>query len=125
MPRGGYIGENAAWSSLDISYDLPIYTNLGSFVNRLSGKYSINPATYLSSTNKITMFVEWTNVAGIGVRAQNGRAVGTGAYIYKAELKTKFIPNTEKDAKTQERFSTGDSFDKTKIFGIKRQNGTK
>jgi hypothetical protein len=71
------------------------------------------------------MFVEWTNVAGIGVRAQNGRAVGTGAYIYKAELKTKFIPNTEKDAKTQERFSTGDSFDKTKIFGIKRQNGTK
>ena len=125
VPRGGYIGENAAWSSLDISYDLPIYTNLGSFVNRLSGKYSINPATYLSSTNKITMFVEWTNVAGIGVRAQNGRAVGTGAYIYKAELKTKFIPNTEKDAKTQERFSTGDSFDKTKIFGIKRQNGTK
>lgn len=124
VPRGGSVGENAAWSSLDISYDLPIYTNLGSFVNRLSGKYSINPATYLSSTNKITMFVEWTNVAGIGVRSQNGRAVGTGAYIYKAELKTKFIPNTEKDAKTQERFSVGESFDKTKVFGIKRQNGT-
>ena len=124
VPRGGSIGETAAWSSLDISYDLPIYTNLGSFVNRLSGKYSINPATYLSSTNKITMFVEWTNVAGIGVRSQNGRAVGTGAYIYKAELKTKFIPNTEKDAKTQERFSVGESFDKTKVFGIKRQNGT-
>jgi len=124
VPRGGSVGENAAWSSLDISYDLPIYTNLGSFVNRLSGKYSINPATYLSSTNKITMFVEWTNVAGIGIRAQNGRAVGTGAYIYKAELKTKFIPNTEKDAKTQERFRVGESFDKTKVFGIKRQNGS-
>ena len=125
VPRGGSIGEDAAWSSLDISYDLPIYTNLGSFVNRLSGKYSINPGTYLSSTNKITMFVEWTNVAGIGVRAQNGRAVGTGAYIYKAELKTKFTPNTAKDAKTQERFSASESYDKTKIFGIKRQNGIK
>ena len=125
VPRGGSIGEDAAWSSLDVSYDLPIYTNLGSFVNRLSGKYSIKPGTYLSSTNKITMFVEWTNVAGIGVRAQNGRAVGTGAYIYKAELKTKFTPNTAKDAKTQERFSASESYDKTKIFGIKRQNGIK
>ena len=51
--------------------------------------------------------------------------MGTGAYIYKAELKTKFTPNTAKDAKTQERFSASESYDKTKIFGIKRQNGIK
>lgn len=122
VPRGGSIGESAAWDTLKITYDLPIYTNLGSFVNRLSGDYSIPSSTYLSSTNKVTLMVEWTNVPGMGVRSQSGRAVGTGAYIYKAELKTKFVPNADKDEKTRERFNTGESFDKTKVFGIKRHN---
>jgi hypothetical protein len=64
--------------------------------------------------------VEWTNTQNTGVRSKDGKAVGTGAYIYKAELKTKFIPSTTKDAKTQERFSAKDSYDKTRTFGIKR-----
>lgn len=121
VPRGSSTSEAAAWSKLEIKYDLPIYTNLGTFVNRLSGTYEVLPDDYLSSTGKVTLFVEWTNVTNVGVRAQNGRAVGTGAYIFKAEVKTKFIANTEKDASTQSRFSTSDSYDKTRIFGIKRQ----
>ena len=124
VPRGSGLGENAAWDTLKVSYDLPIYTNLGSFVNRLSEDFSIPSSKYLSSTNKVTLMVEWTNVPGMGVRSQNGRAVGTGAYIYKAEIKTKFVPNADKDEKTRERFSSGDSYDKTKIFGIKRYNAT-
>ena len=123
VPRGGAQGESPAWTALELEYELPIYTNLGTFVNRLSGKYTIKPETYLSTANKVSIFVEWTNVPGIGVRSQNGRAVGTGAYIYKIDLKTKFIANPEKDAKTQERFSSGDSFNRTKIFGIKRYSG--
>jgi len=120
VPRGAAKNEPAAWKSLQIKYDMPIYTNLGTFVNRISGNYDVTPEAYLSDNNKVTLYVEWTNTQNTGVRSKDGKAVGTGAYIYKAELKTKFIPSTTKDAKTQERFSAKDSYDKTRTFGIKR-----
>lgn len=123
VPRGGAFNESPAWSELKFNYDMPIYTNLGGFVNRITGTYNITP-NYLSGNSNVTMLVEWTNVNGMGVRSQEGRAVGTGAYIYKVDIDTKFIANTEKDAKTRERFSTGDSYNKTKTFGLKRYSQT-
>ena len=122
VPRGSSIHESAAWSALKFKYEMPIYTNLGTFVNRLSGSYDITPESYLSSNSKVTLYVEWTNARDIGVRSQEGRAVGTGAYIYKVDLTAKFVANTTKDAKTQERFSTKETYNKTKIFGVKRMN---
>ena len=61
VPRGSISGEPAAWDSLRVKYNMPIYTNLGSFVNRLAGKYSVPSSLYLSSSGKVIFYVEWAN----------------------------------------------------------------
>ena len=120
VPRGGALNEPAYWRSLQVKYNIPIYTNLGSYVNRATGNFTVNSDEYFSTSNKVTFFVEWVNAPVGGVRSQQGRAVGTGAYIYKAELECKFLPNPTLDMKTRERFDSKDSFEKTERFGIKR-----
>ena len=99
---------------------------LGNFVNRLKDSFDVDPSKHLSSNNQLQFFVEWANKAPSGLRSKEGRAAGTGAYIYKAEISTKFTPNMSKsevasDAKVIKNFSSGDSFEQTKIFGIKRE----
>lgn len=118
VPRGASVGESTAWDSLRVKYNMPIYTNLGSFVNRLSGTINLTPQ-YLSSAGKVMLFAEWANI-GAGVRAKDGRVVATGAYIYKLQLNTKFVPNANCDALTAKKFSSKNSYDKTGTFGIKR-----
>lgn len=121
VPRGGAMNQPAYWRSLKVKYSLPIYSNMGSFVNRLAGTFTVDSDVYYSSNNKVTFFVEWVNAPNGGIRSQQGRAVGTGAYIYKAELDCKFLPNANLDQKTKERFDTSDSYDKTETFGIRRK----
>ena len=120
VPRGGALNEPAYWRTLKVKYNIPIYTNLGNFVNRLSGTFNVDSDTYYSTNNKVTFFVEWVNAPTGGVRSQQGRAVGTGAYIYKADLSCKFLPNPDLDQKTRERFDSSDSYDQTETFGIRR-----
>lgn len=120
IPRGGPLSLPAYWRSLDVKYNIPIYTNLGSFVNRISGTFMVSSEAYFSANNKVTFFVEWVNAPKGGVRSQDGRAVGTGAYIYKAELECKFYPDPNQDEETRKRFNTSDSYDKTETFGIRR-----
>ena len=120
IPRGSAFDEPPAWAAMSLKYRIPIYTNLGSFVNILEGRLDFTPDTYLSSDNKITVFVEWANIDGKGLRSMKGRVAGTGAYIYKVEVESRFTPNTNMDEETQKRFKFRSSYDKTKKFGIKR-----
>jgi hypothetical protein len=120
IPRGAAFDEPPAWDTMTIKYRIPTYTNLGSFVNLIDGSYEITPNTYLSSDNKVTIFVEWATLDGKGVRSKNGRIVGTGAYIYKLELENRFTPNPNLDEETQKRFKFRSTYEKTKKFGIKR-----
>lgn len=117
VPRGTSPNEPPAWSSMNVKYEMPIYTNLGGYVNRVSGNYDVSSA-YLSNNNEVTIFVEWANLNG-GVHSKEGRNVGTGAYVYKAEIKCKFSPNPNMDEETQKRFSSKNSYEKTQTFGIK------
>lgn len=126
VPRGGSYNEACSWSNLKVKFNIPIYSNLGNFVNRLKDSFDVDPSKHLSSNNQLQFFVEWANKAPSGLRSKEGRAAGTGAYIYKAEISTKFTPNMSKsevasDAKVIKNFSSGDSFEQTKIFGIKRE----
>lgn len=120
VPRGGPLSQPAYWRSLKVKYSIPIYSNLGNFVNRASGTFTVDSDVYYSANNKVTFFVEWVNAPNGGIRSQQGRAVGTGAYIYKAELECKFYPNPNQDEKNRERFNTSNSYDKTETFGIRR-----
>jgi hypothetical protein len=96
---------------------MPIYSNLGSYVNRVSNKYSVASADYLSSSGKVIFYVEWANT-DVGIQSEQGKAVATGAYIYKLQLETLFVPNERVQA--ADKFSGKDSYEKTSTFGIRR-----
>lgn len=117
VPRGSSGNEAPAWDSLRVKYNMPIYTNLGSYVNRLAGRYSVPSSVYLSSSGKIVFYVEWANTA-VGLQSEQGRAVATGAYIYKLDMETQFVPN--ENSTNAQKFSGKNSYDKTSTFGIKR-----
>jgi hypothetical protein len=119
LPRGTMADGSAAWDSLRVKYNMPIYSNLGNFVNRLSGKFDVSSAEYLSTSGKIVFFVEWANTE-TGIVSEQGRAVATGAYIYKLQLENLFIPNPNADEETASKYSGKQSYDKTATFGIKR-----
>ena len=125
VPRGTSVGNECAWSNLAVKFSIPIYSNLGSFVNRFYRSFNVDPKQYLTPNNQVEFIIEWANKAPSGIRTQKDRAVGTGAYIYKAEISAKFTPNmnnpeVKNDAKIAENFSTKSSYDKTRTFGIKR-----
>ena len=117
LPRGSSSNEPAAWDSLRVKYNMPIYSNLGNYVNRLSGRYSVPSGVYLSSSGKVVFYVEWANT-GVGLLSEQGRAVATGAYIYKLQMETVFVPNA--NAANADKFSSKNSYDKTSTFGVKR-----
>lgn len=120
VPRGASSSEDPAWDTLKVRYNIPIYTNLGSYVNRVSGSFKVLPKQYLSTAGKVVFFTEWANMPKTGIQTESGRTAGTGAYIYKAQFDCKFSPNKTKDAATIKRFETSSSYDKTETFGIKR-----
>lgn len=121
VPRGTSYNEAPAWDTLRLEYDIPIYSNLGHFVQRFHEKLSIPSSIYLSSTNTISLFVEWAPRNNYGLASADGRAVGTGAYITKVDLKTRFIPNPNQEVELKTRFSGKSSFNKTLRFGIRRE----
>lgn len=119
VPRGTGAGESPAWKKLSLDVDLPFYSNLGSFVNRYHQAFSLD-SRYLSSDNQMILRLEWLSRCTKGLVANDGRALGTGAYISKVKLKTRFVPDTEQDSETVKRFSSSDSYSKTQTFGIRR-----
>lgn len=120
VPRGASTSESAAWDALTFKLNMPIYSNLGSYVNRSLVRYVLTPDKHLSTAGKIKLYLEWPNMAVTGLQSENGRSVGTGAYIFKAQIDYIFTPNLSKDSKTISRFNYKDSYDKTEKFGVKR-----
>lgn len=120
VPRGAAGNEPAAWDSMKVKLNLPIYSNMGNYVNRLSEKFNVSSAQYLSDAGKVIFYVEWANKLGTGLQSENGRSAGTGAYIYKAQLTAVFMPNMDKEPDVIKKFSSKNVLDKTATFGIKR-----
>ena len=108
-----------------VKFSIPIYSNLGSFVNRFHKSFNVDPKLYLSSSNQVDFVIEWANKSPSGIRSKDDRAVGTGAFIYKAEIEATFSPNlnnpeVKNDEKIIKNFSTKSSFEQKRTFGIKR-----
>jgi hypothetical protein len=125
VPRGTSVGNECAWSNLAVKFSIPIYSNLGSFVNRFYRSFNVDPKQYLTPNNQVEFIIEWANKAPSGIRSKDDRAVGTGAYIYKAEVEAKFTPNMNNpevkgNPKAVKNFSAKTSFEQKKLFGIKR-----
>jgi hypothetical protein len=77
------------------------------------------------SNNHVEFIIEWANKSPSGLRSKDDRAVGTGAYIDKAEIEAIFSPNmnnhtVKSDPKIVKNFSSKASFEQKRTFGIKR-----
>jgi len=125
VPRGVSMGDECAWESLLVKFNMPIYSNLGSFVNRINKSFSVSPQQYLSPNNQVEFVIEWANKSPSGIRTKDDRAVGTGAYIYRANIEAQFkpnmnIPEVKNDQKVIKNFSTKSKYEKKSTFGIKR-----
>ena len=96
------------------------------FVNRINQSFNVTPKQYLSQSNQVEFVIEWANKASTGISSKDNRAVGTGAYIYKANIDATFSPNmnvpeVRNDSKVIKNFSSKSSFEKKGTFGIKRR----
>ena len=119
VPRGTSYTEAPAWDSLTVAYDIPFYSNLGSYVNRFKGNFTVT-SKYLSSDNQVQMRFEWLSHGTKGIVAENGKALGTGAYIAKAGIKTRFFVNKDQTTEIKTRFTSKDHCNITRTFGIQR-----
>lgn len=105
-------------NSLDLSktyfyYDVSYYTNLGGYVASKSGKILCNDEAIFggnctkAGTNR-NYYIGWN------MRSDNGREVGTGAYIVKINsyIKLTYQGGSKKEAKQSE----------TSVWGVKKSN---
>jgi predicted RecA/RadA family phage recombinase len=113
-----------------------VYTSLGSFVDYFSFSQDMNDPDYTNDAGKLKMFFEMKPDRDGFVKADNGKMMGTGAYLYKVEATIKShlrctLPSKEFDSKTKtfgaNAKKKGDTIrsseDLLKPFGYKRPSG--
>ena len=113
----------------DIALDMNIYDNLGQYINRKKFKIDLNQLGYtaIAEDGAIHLNLEWLAVNGEAPVSENGRKMGSGAYIAKFDFKavatytgeTSVSENTDElSYKNGEKIKTTDNT--TKTFGFKR-----
>ena len=113
-----------------------VYTSLGNYVDYFSFGQDMNDPDYTNEAGMLQMFFELKPDKDGYVRAENGKMMGTGAYLYKVEATIKShlrctLPSKEFDSKTKtfgaNAKKKGDTIrsseDLLKPFGYKRPSG--
>ena len=105
----------------DVTYHLHlwIYTNTANYVNDFNVEYTLNDEDEVTSAGTVTMVLDWLTDKDGNVKAKNGHALGTSAYLTK--LFSKSIAKHRCDYKEQKK---GDKTVKKEedftTFGYKR-----
>ncbi len=105
----------------DVTYHLHlwIYTNTANYVNDFNVEYTLNDEDEVTSAGTVTMVLDWITDKDGNVKAKNGHALGTSAYLTK--LFSKSIAKHRCDYKEQKK---GDKTVKKEedftTFGYKR-----
>ena len=115
------LGENAWNAELKISVDF--FNNTGSAMATTTYTFSLSEIANqaISSDGTIKLRLEWMTHDGIAPRTENGRHIGTGAYISHFSFKAKelAVSNTA-NGKYKKGHSKKQSANKTKTFGFRR-----
>lgn len=107
----------------DVTYNLHlwVYTNNANYVNDFNIEFRLNDEAKTTSAGTVQMVIDWLSDKDGNVKAKNGHALGTGAYITK--LWSKSIAKHRCDYKEQKKGDrTVKKDDTMKIFGYKRPN---
>lgn len=107
----------------DVTYNLHlwVYTNNANYVNDFNIEFTLNDEAKTTSAGTVQMVIDWLSDRDGNVKAKNGHALGTGAYITK--LWSKSIAKHRCDYKEQKKGDrTVKKDDTMKVFGYKRPN---
>lgn len=72
---------------IDVDVDIWVYTTLGGFVDRFSFSQKMNDPELVNGAGHAEMHFEMKPDFDGNVRTADGRLLGTGAYLYKTEVK--------------------------------------
>lgn len=107
----------------DVTYNLHlwVYTNNANYVNDFNIEFTLNDEAKTTSAGTVQMVIDWLSDKDGNVKAKNGHALGTGAYITK--LWSKSLAKHRCDYKEQKKGDrTVKKDDTMKVFGYKRPN---
>ena len=107
----------------DVTYNLHlwVYTNNANYVNDFNIEFTLNDEAKTTSAGTVQMVIDWLSDKDGNVKAKNGHALGTGAYLVKLYSKSTAIYRCDyKKQKKGDRTVKKD--DTMKIFGYKRPN---
>lgn len=105
----------------DVTYNLHlwVYTNNANYVNDFNIEFTLNDEAKTTSAGTVQMVIDWLSDKDGNVKAKNGHALGTGAYITK--LFSKSVAKHRCDYKEQKKGDrTVKKDDSMKLFGYKR-----
>ena len=80
--------EKANLFKMSLHVNVWIYSNLGSFLNEYRFVQDLNDPEFVNDVGEVRMFFELTPDMNGDVRTAEGRLLGTGAYIFKTEVKS-------------------------------------
>ena len=111
-------GEAKRAYKLNLEFD--IFTNLGSFVNKVTYSMDINQVKqYISANSTISLYLEWCSIEGAPI-SEKSKKIGTGAYIarYDISAKSEYVakePDSGDKTETKKKNTDG-----TISFGFRR-----
>lgn len=107
----------------DVTYNLHlwIYTNNANYVSDYNVEYTLNDQDQVTDAGTVQLVIDWLTDKDGNVKAKNGHALGTGAYITK--LFSKSVAKHRCDYKEQKKGDkTVKKEENMKTFGYKRPN---
>lgn len=111
-------GEAKRDYTVNLEFDM--FTNLGSFVNKVTYDFNISEwKDYFSANSVISLYLEWCSIDGAPL-SEKGKKIGTGPYIGKYSIKAKGVyaaqtPDDGDKTSTKKKDVTG-----TITFGFRR-----
>lgn len=105
----------------DVTYNLHlwIYTNNANYVSDYNVEYTLNDQDKVTDAGTVQLVIDWLTDKDGNVKAKNGHALGTGAYITK--LYSKSVAKHRCDYKEQKKGDkTVKKEENMKTFGYKR-----
>ena len=119
-----YSHMNLYWTTVKVK--VWVFTNTGSFIDYYSFEYNLDDPDYVSEAGLLKFFFELKPDANGNVRTKDGRLYGTGAYLFKTEVKMSSklrctlppISDERADLKKNAVIKTSD--DLLKSFGYRR-----
>ncbi|MBO7412732.1 MAG: glycoside hydrolase family 9 protein [Fibrobacter sp.] len=103
-----------------VKLEFDIFSNLGSFVNKVTYNLDLQALkSYVSANSTLTLYLEWCSVEGAPM-SEKGKKIGTGAYIVRYDITAKGDYVAQQPDDGDKTSAKKKSTDGTMTFGFRR-----